>query len=612
MLDFLSFILFVFLFLIFPGWLFCRKLIRRSLVTTILISFMVGLFIQVVIGIILNVTFGITFVSLLLFYVVIYFSGILLNRDLKLDFYKVKTAILEDANQIVIVCIFIVITYLLWMPYFGFHAGDIGTHVFWAEEIVLTHHLPDYTLTNMFQSSSNFVFGSHFLLANYSILFGESLVDTFWYPLALFYWLILATIVSVGSLVKSKWTGIIAAALYGSSQIPASRVLLGNLPDLIGYFLVAVTILILISKFNFKTCSYLLIIIWGTALAYYAYSLITISLILSLILIMYVLVNPIEFLVNFKKIFADYFNLKSVSVLFCLGLIVFLIWFSVGYLNYSSYSALKSTNWQPLSTSAVVTNVGYVLAIPIGLAGMILLLFKNRQFSIVFIGWYLSLFLITISPLVGIGIEPIRFVWHMLEALSVPTAYLLITISTLYVSRVQLKISRHRIIINYKSKIHRKNVWRFIITIVVIVSALFPLTLSVTKNTVPPQLYLENDYLVGKWLGEHGDVSTVVTADASRDNSAPWIRAYSGLPRFVFNVPGNAKIAAPPYNLVYSNISVLYSSAFSYQAYQVVKQYNITYIVVPDYFMVEFRNSKYFSQVYNTSNVYVFETRREG
>jgi hypothetical protein len=117
---------------------------------------------------------------------------------------------------------------------------------------------------------------------------------------------------------------------------------------------------------------------------------------------------------------------------------------------------------------------------------------------------------------------------------------------------------------------------------------------------------------VGKWLGEHGDANTVVAADASTDNSAPWIRAYSGLPRFVFNVPGNAKIAAPPYNSVYANISVLYSSASSYQAYQVAKQYNITYIVVPDYFMLGFRNSIYFSQVYNTSNVSVFKTLRVG
>lgn len=604
--DFVLYNLFLLLTIILPGWLATRRLYSgESFIGSLICAFAFGLSILALVGLILDRTLGITFSSLLLTYSVIYLAGFSINFPTP---FRAITNLRLGAKGLVelTACLLVLLlAYAIRPSYFGFHSGDIGTHVFWANEIISTSHLPDYSIVRIVQSPSVFVFGPHFFLAASSILSGLSLSTMFWYPLVTFYALTMIGLFAITErITKSGWAGIIAILFYALAEVPLARVWLGNISDLIGYFLVTAFIMIALTTKKESFRIILLLFTGISVIVYYQYALLSLAAIVTIFGIIELSLGRLEFVRKYyNKLRKSTFWLVVIGIMGVLAGVVFAQ--ASGYLSVTSLNALKSTNWPPISLQGVIENIGNATILPLGILGLFWLVLRREGGAILLSSWFLALLSISQLPILGIGVEPVRFIWHILESLSIPSAYLIIRFSRLCASRISQASQSRALRRGASAGMNWKITAVFLATTLTVATSSYPLIRSVAS--APPQPYLTGDEAVGSWLRLHASISSVIVADAIADNSATWIQAAAELPLFIYNVPYNAQIASPPYNLMYARLAALYASPTSPGVINIIKAYNISYVVVPLAASRDFSFSLFFSSSYEFGNVSVFQ-----
>src|SRR2546426_6913519 len=233
----LAFVIFI------PGWVICEIIgatySRRGTRTVVRLALGLVFLLFVGIGLSQFALIDAGFLSLVYATVSGVFIAMLWKRRLKVwHSIRSRSSLSRILRKGIIIGAPYLLGLFLWYPYLGFHASDPGLHAFWGGWVVSTNHLPDYNVAGASLPSILFVFGPHLLLATISLISNVPIVDSLGIVLFFFYSTILLAVQSITiELTKSEMASMFAALFYVTSQIPAARILLGNMPDMIGYFL---------------------------------------------------------------------------------------------------------------------------------------------------------------------------------------------------------------------------------------------------------------------------------------------------------------------------------------------------------------------------------------
>jgi hypothetical protein len=615
-LEIISFMISTFILLILPGSLFLRflKLNKISCCFKILLSCGASLSFLSLIGIVLNYTIGISSLSLRSIYSLLTIIWIFVNLHDYLKYqnkikFKYALTSIKKLTYIQVVSLFLILGFALiyWSPYFNFHSADSGWHVFWAQYLINSYRLPNYDIVKPYNPPQVFVYGPHLLLASFSLIMGSSVYDIYWLPLVLFYCLTLFAILEFAKTsTNSYWAGFIASLFYITSNIPAGRIFLGNLPDLIGYFLLILLLLLIVEAYTFNKMYIAFGIIASSIISYYQYATLSITLTLVLAFILMLMFCKKEFFLILHMI--RYRTTQMGILLFFMMTLIFS--YHTTYINLESLNILSTTNWSPyvpnLSSYPII--ISSILFFT-GIIGLIVLMFIRKIVGIFMVSWFLALIFATNLPLLGVGIEPIRFLWHLVEPLSVSAGaliYLIIANLTNYQQK-SFKFLQVRCVIKYKNNRTQAIVKSFMIIIVIV--SFFSKAVTTQVNPPRRELYLTDDIEIGIWLATHATKMSVIAIDTDTDCTATWVQAYSQIPRFFYRADYAIGVASPPYKYLYKNASYLFTNPCSPDVMQIVRNYNLSYVIVHGAAVKAFLLSPFFEPVYITRSATVFKPR---
>lgn len=602
----------VFLILIIPGHLLMRLLCPEKIEyeLKIILVLALGLALVPFIGIILDYTSGINRPSLLVAYGLIaslWAASIVLKSKVShlRNSFKVS---LKDFRLLPVCLVGASLIFAIydWRSGIGVHSGDMGWHVFWAKTISNTQHLPNYYIVEPFTDHKIFVFGPHLLLAEFSTLASTSLDQIFWIPSVLFAMgIVLSLFTITKALSGSNFAGILTTILYGSSFIPGGYILRGNLPDILGYFLL--TALIALSTKIFVLRRFLLIFgfLLASLLAYHQYEFLTAGVLLFIFLVFLAGVHKDQI-----KHIAKVFLLQKEKILSWsfVAVTFILLLQKVQYVSGESIKTLQSTNWLAyvIPLSDYPNAIGEILFV-IGILG-ILVLIKRRSFlDLVILSWVMALFILANGPLFGLGIEPPRFRWRMIEPFSVLAGVGIYHTIEAFTSRLRndITLGKVHIMISYSKNRDRKLV-RTLVTLIIITSIVM-VTIPSIEQQQYYEPYFETDKQIGAWLATHSNFNDVIAVDADSDNTVNWIQVFAMRQYFLYKVDYATNIAAVPHRYVYENASYLFGNPSSPKVLDVVRIYNISYVIVHGQTVSDFHLSPFFVPVYVRQDATVFK-----
>lgn len=591
---------------------------HQSLRARLIVQFALGFTILPVVGMVLSRLGRIDSPSLLVSYGIIGIAWAAILRMNQPDSHILSgLKILQEvpsARRLFITLLPLVIGLAVWFPYLGAHTADAGLHTFWGKWTISTGRLPDYSVVGPSSPQEIHVYGAHLFLAVISLLSQVPINDFFWVPLLLLYSLILLAVQTITlQLSKSRVASTVASLFYVTSQIPAARILLGNLPDLIGYFLIAALVLSLVTSQNRR--SLLTLSLVGPAIiVYYQYALLTETL---LLLFSVGLVGI--YLARFHRIHVFRPSLSSLRrhawILAPITLAIaesLLLATHVSYLSGRSVQILQATKWIPVAGSDYALSLGNPNILYLGFLGMAVELMRRfgrnapgpvGGFAVA--GWISALVAASNGPRVGVGVEPIRFVWRLVEPLSIMSGIMVVLIMQYFCGKNSRTLTLGGVMfkLSFSSDRARLRAAALLLSILAIIFIISPFQASWPGWQHFSQPFYQDDVAIGQWLASNTAVDDGVAVNNDFDSTATWIQASSLRPRFFYKADYAVNVSAPPFSYVYRDMAMLFKNPGSPDALTIVHKYNISYVVVhrPDY-PAFYRANEYFLQVYASPN----------
>ena len=493
---------------------------------------------------------------------------------------------------------------VVWWSYIGAHTADAGLHAFWSGWVASNGRLPNYSVAGPSVPSAILVFGPHLLLAAISLVSNSPTTSSFWVPLLFLYLSILLSIQAITlQIMRSETASTFASLFYVASQIPAARILLGNLPDLTGYFLISAVVLGMITASGLKSIT-ITASIASSIIVYYQYALLTLA----------ILTGFFGATLLFRRVFRGRGGNPSVPIHWqsMIAIVIFageIVLFAsqVSYLNGGSVALLRATRWQPASALEYVSNLGNVALFFTGIIGLPTLFWsgsKGNTFGFrggaLIASWAVAVSIASLGPFVGVGVEPIRFIWHLVEPFAIASGVFLARVLAAIFNgrnnlvghlRVTLRTPSISERTRYLSKV---GVTSILLVTVIVVPSLISAALSPT-----PEPFFRDDIAIGQWLTAHARSDSGIAVNSDVDSSATWVQAYSLRPRFFYKSNYAISVSAAPYAQTYQDIAFLFNNPNTLRASTITQAYNITYIVVPrPEFQVFSMANQYFLQVY--------------
>ena len=513
-----------------------------------------------------------------------------------------KDSIPEVKRHHVLFLVPIGLSLYYWHSAFGIHSIDMGWHGFWAQQVIDTGHLPNYAILEPFDQSSRFVFGPHMILALFGLLSNTTPDAIFWLPLAAYSVGTTAALYSVANrLTKSPYPGLAASILYSVAYLPGGYIQRGNLPDIMGFFVLITTMYLLTvgeATFRQRGIGGFLFVM---TFALHPYAAMVVSVVLALCGASWLLGHRKEALALVKT----HASLGRIVTATLPGLATAIVILpSLGYINARTASQIRGIDWSgyvpnPSQYGAIFG----LLTLSLALAGTITLLLRPTVNRLVPLFWLGTLLTFANSPLIGLGLEPVRFVWRMVEPFSLLGGIFLSALLGI----IQVRKSAFRLrspLLGWRS--FEASASAVIIGIVLYL-ALSPLIYAPSAYSVPQADY-ESDLVVGKWLLNSGHLHGRVAVDVEYDNTATWIMYYANYPMFLYRVNFAARVAPEPYRQVYQDLGILFDNPLSISTLDTLSRYALQYIVtsVPDKSL--FYQSPFLTAAFSYGSTVVFAT----
>jgi len=360
-----------------------------------------------------------------------YYSKILLSIT--------KTSETHVSIAIVTLLVLLAITYMR-VNYKMFNcSADLGWHIYYTFKIRQNYNLTEFSTILLPFQLSTFNYPGVYVFLNIFIPFNFSLdiipLINFLFNLFnfIFYSLIAITIALISVYIiqdifvkQSLWTFFAAYIIYLLLDIPSDYILRGNLPDLIGFFYLYASLYFILVLLNTSISNLLKFIVISTLTSYFLHPYATLYfLIIDISLFIYIfikirteilkIISQVDLLLYLSVILFEIITVHPLSPLNVSKMISMNNWvkyvlplppvsFQLSYLQFSKLRLLFDLL---LSLSVV-----FLFA----LLPFIKQIVRNKIFKILIL-FYIPYYLLYILPVVGVQIEPNRFVWRSFDFL---------------------------------------------------------------------------------------------------------------------------------------------------------------------------------------------------
>ncbi len=563
--------------------------------------------------------FNISLKFLYKLYWLIFILVLLLVAILNINNINIKLIsfdILKKFKYMFILFTIIITSLISWQSAFTTHPADEGIHVFWSKYAYYIDRIPDYEIVEPLEQSTKFVYGTHVLLA-YFYVFN---IDPF-YDIKVFEWLI--SLVSlflfytiVFSLTKNHFISTIAIISYIFHFLSGGYIQRGNIPDIIGMsILLSVVAVIIQNNVNIKNIFLLVLLGISTLIVYHPYHLITL---LSTLTIFYILYT--KDLINILKIITN----KKTLTCFIYSLTIILTSYNNLYYLKKGTEEVTKIKWNLFvpSFEHFTLSIGLYFISALSFSITILLLFIMFRFQRTYIdiininmnilinrktnyylnikilnfkkllfisSWFLSTILLTQLPKIGIGIEPVRFLWRSLEPSIILAGVIFYVVYKTLISNKKVKF---------------KHIYNTILLLIIALGLFIP-SFFVKPNVLEPERYKvdEKYFELNKELGlflknyikniniSINDIALITNADI--DKTATYLQVYSFIPKVLYKTDYAINIAPYPYNKTLAILKYIYESNLDdYNVYRMLydikKAYNVKQL-----FLVYYDKEKY-------------------
>ena len=584
------------------GLLLLVARIRLDIVEWLFLSSAMSIVILTVVGVVTQDVLPLTVTTIGAAYLV-FFVILLRTKHHLCPGSSRKIAVPEIRATHLLMIIPLALSFMAWRTAYGISSIDMGWHAFWAQQVSNTGLLPNYSIIEPFDQASRFVYGPHLLLGTFSILTGRTTDTIFWMPLAIFSTASIGGIYAIANrLSRYPYAGLLGAILYSISSSPGGYIQRGNLSDVLGFFLLLALIYILLLRPPDWKSIALGSSLYFTSFAFHPYAVIVASAILLLRILVWTWVRRERVIAAIKTSPWSRPLLRGVPTGAAVTPIILP---PLGFLNSRSGDQIRGIFYdvpnaqQFASTLASTTGV---LVIALGLSGFVFLLHQKTIRRFVPLSWLAVLAALVYAPLWGIGLEPVRFIWRIVEPLSVMGGTFLAacwsktkTFEVWLPSRLRLPIKSFR-------------PRTILIVGVILFLAIAPQVVisNTTFEVVQPNM--RSDVVIGRWLAQNGNLTGRVAVDAEYDNTATWIMYYSNYPLFLYRVNFAVNVAPYPYRRVFNDLRNIFENPTSSSMHYYLTAYDIQYLVtsVPDKSL--FYQSPYLRLVMTADSVSVFKT----
>jgi len=588
------------------GLLLLVARIRLDIIEWLFLSAALSLVTLTVVGVAIQDVLPLTFTTIMIAYL-IFFAILLRTRGHLYTNASHRVAFPEMRAAHLLMIIPLALSFLAWRTAYGIASIDMGWHAFWAQQISNTGHLPNYSVIEPFDQASRFVYGPHLLLGTFSILTGQSTDTIYWIPLAIFSTASIGGIYAIANrLSKFPHAGLLGATLYSVSNSPGGYIQRGNISDVLGFFLLlAIIYLFLLRPPDWKSVA-LGSSLYFTCFAFHPYAVIVASAVLLLRVAMWTWVRRERLIVAIKSSPWSMPLLRGLPT----GAAVAPIMFPpLGFLNSRSGDQIRGIFYDVPNVQQFASTLASTAGIPVMVLGFIGLAFLLRQKTMrrfLPVSWLVVLAALVYAPLAGIGLEPTRFMWRMVEPLSVIGGTFLAALwNKTKMAGLRLPSKLHLPVKSFRPR-------GVLIVGVILFFAVAPpvLTSNVTYALAQPNL--KSDAIIGKWLAQHGNLTGRVAVDVENDNTATWIMYYSNYPRFLYRVNFAADVAPYPYRQVFKDLRNIFEDPSSPNMRYYLTAYGIQYLVTGAPDKSRFYQSPYLRLVMTADAVSVFEPSTSG
>lgn len=606
----------VILFFILPGYSLTRvfKLPSSRPIETLFYSLSLSVTVVPILGLLLNATIGLNTMSVLVGFLVVGSWGLIsvLRRFYILlgsgiDSLRRMVQLFRNSSRLVIgVLAAGLLTLLNWVSAIGTHSIDMGAHVFWAKTIIDTARIPDYAIVEPLDQAVKFTYGSHLMLAQFFLVAPIPIENYSWIPSVIgSIGLWIGVLLLAFQLTGSKWAAILSATLFGTAYHPGGYIQRGNLPDIIGYLLLASIFYAVLRLKNEDNFSYPLGLTSVSVIPYHQLATVILPTTVMIGLGLSYFHSRTEVTRTLRRVL-----LQRARVLFWSGLALLAAVFAstVTYVSANALSQLATSGWKPFVVPLYEDLLvpGTFLGI-LGTAGLILgVRFKKLGITLV-LSWVFALVFLANALVVGIPIpDPQRFLWRLTEPLSIAAALTFLEIGR--------RIPRNYTSIS--SFLKTVNTGRVRLPFALMLLSIIFLSVHVsTVASLSPRYYRAetfyfDDIIIGKWLRENAPATSVTLNNADRDETATWVQVYSMRPHFIYKLDYVTVVAPANYVQIYIDAQILYESPGSSATLQIIQRYNVSYAVAHEEEITLFEASPYFRPVLEVGRSALFETNR--
>ncbi len=517
--------------------------------------------------------------------------------------------------------IVLAISFFNWRSAIGIHSADMGWHAYWSDLIMQKSTLADYSIVEPYYSSVLYTPGAHILMSFLFLFSGVKIEDYFWWPL-LWYSLLMVILVYAFSkrIVSSRGIGAACASLYSMAFFPGGFIQRGNLPDLLGFYLLTGTLFVVMIINQRKAWLSLKSI---TAVCIVALSVLIYHQYAGLVLILFTfLIVSVALLLHRSKVFAATRALlrdRDLAMFFVIISLISVV--SIPQLPYlrmlgKSAEILTTSFWNLYAitpsygdlyisylkriqeTQTSISVADFMLGL-LGLIGMALMFFKDRNSFWIAGSWYIALTLLAFAPLFSVQVEPHRFIWRMTEPLSIFSGFTLIYIS----------IVLNVVVIRIFPRNTKIGVGTLVILGVMLSSFFTSIPVISRDRYHSSEPFFIEDVAIGNWLRNNSESneSEFILIDADLDTSATWVRFFAKSPRLIEKVDF-AKYAAPlSQRAFYEDTANVYRSSKPSIISEILKRYNIRFIIARGRQVERFENMIFLKKVLTFGSSSIFE-----
>lgn len=516
----------------------------------------------------------------------------------------------DNIKKIILLASVAGLAFANWHSAIGIHSIDMGTHVFWTQEILATNRIPDYSIVEPLDQASRFTYGPHVLIAEISLLSTVPVDEIFWLLAVVFSFANLVAVILIAQRVSgSFYAGLVSGIFYGTAFLSGGYIQRGNIADIFGFFLLTSLILIieLVEVENLSVILAPLLLVSIFIFHPYAGLAAAAGMVVFFILTIIAhhrraigLLKPVRAQLNYFPFWVVIILLAGISIS------------KLPYANFNSPGQLQSSNWSEFVTplSYYPNLIGPILLV-FGILGMIIVWYSKATRRLILTSWIVVLFLLANGPRWYLQVESTRFLWRMIEPLSVFAGIGIYSIYYFLSARTEsiANLRFLKIQITHKTDRSRKT-FRFclvtcICTIMIVPS--FALLTSLDRHAVA-EPFLEADKSLGNWLYQNTNSTDVILVNADVDNTATWIQVFASRPHFLYKVEFATRVAVLPYRQIFLDMSSLYNNAFySTALLDILKKYDVSYIVVHGSDVSKFMASPFLTPIYITNQATIFK-----